>query len=88
MKRVVITGLGILSPLGNSISDFWQNIVDGKTGAGPITKFDAAKFKTRFACEVKGFKPEEYFDKKEIKKYDLFSIYAMVAPIRHLRMRD
>ena len=79
MKRVAITGLGVISPLGNTISSFWQNIVDGKSGAGPITKFDAAKFKTRFGCEVKGFHPEEHFEKKEIKKYDLFSLYAMAA---------
>lgn len=79
MKRVAITGLGLLTPLGNTVNEFWQNIVDGKSGAGPITKFDASKFKTRFGCEVKGFHPEDYFEKKEIKKYDLFSQYAMVA---------
>jgi 3-oxoacyl-[acyl-carrier-protein] synthase II len=79
MKRVAITGLGLLSPLGNTVNEFWQNIVDGKSGAGPITKFDASKFKTRFGCEVKGFHPEDYFEKKEIKKYDLFSLYAMAA---------
>jgi 3-oxoacyl-[acyl-carrier-protein] synthase II len=79
MKRVAITGMGVLSPLGNSINEFWKNIVEGKSGAGPITKFDASKFKTRFACEVRGFHPEDHFEKKEIKKYDLFSLYAMVA---------
>ncbi len=79
MKRVAITGLGVLTPLGNTVNEFWQNIVDGKSGAGPITKFDASKFKTRFGCEVKGFRPEDHFDKKEIKKYDLFSLYAMAA---------
>jgi 3-oxoacyl-[acyl-carrier-protein] synthase II len=79
MKRVAITGLGVISPLGNSINEFWQNVVNGKSGAGPITKFDASKFKTRFGCEVKGFHPEELFEKKEIKKYDLFSLYAMAA---------
>src|SRR5450432_1167669 len=79
MKRVVITGLGVLSPLGNAIESFWKNIVEGKSGAGPITKFDASKFKTRFACEVKDFHPEDHLEKKEIKKYDLFSIYAMAA---------
>ena len=79
MKRVAVTGLGILSPLGNNIPEFWKNIVDGKSGAGPITKFDASKFKTRFGCEVQGFHPEEFFDRKEVRKYDLFSIYAMVA---------
>jgi 3-oxoacyl-[acyl-carrier-protein] synthase II len=79
MKRVAITGLGLLSPLGNSVNEFWKNIVEGKSGAGPITRFDTSKFKTRFGCEVKGFHPEDFFEKKEIKKYDLFSLYAMVA---------
>jgi 3-oxoacyl-[acyl-carrier-protein] synthase II len=79
MKRVAITGLGVLTPLGNTVNEFWNNIVEGKSGAGPITKFDASKFKTRFGCEVKGFHPEDHFDKKEIKKYDLFSLYAMAA---------
>ena len=79
MKRVAITGLGVLTPLGNTVNEFWKNIVEGQSGAGPITKFDASKFKTRFGCEVKGFHPEDHFDKKEIKKYDLFSLYAMAA---------
>ena len=79
MKRVVITGLGIISPLGNSIETFWQNIVKGASGAGPITKFDCSKFKTRFACEVKDFEATTYIDKKEIKKYDLFTQYAVAA---------
>ena len=79
MKRVAITGLGLLTPLGNTVNEFWQNIVNGKSGAGPITKFDSSKFKTRFGCEVKNFHPEDHFEKKEIKKYDLFSLYAMAA---------
>jgi 3-oxoacyl-[acyl-carrier-protein] synthase II len=79
MKRVVITGLGALTPLGNSVAEFWQNIVDGKSGAGPITKFDTTKFKTHFACEVRGFNAENYIEKKEIKKYDLFTQYAIAA---------
>ncbi len=79
MKRVVITGMGALTPLGNSVQEFWQNIIAGKSGAGPITKFDTSKFKTRFACEVKGFNAEEHIDKKEIKKYDMFTQYAIVA---------
>lgn len=79
MKRVAVTGLGVLTPLGNTVDEFWKNIVEGKSGAGPITKFDASKFKTRFGCEVKGFHPEDHFEKKEIKKYDLFSLYAMAA---------
>ncbi|MEO5592015.1 MAG: beta-ketoacyl-ACP synthase II [Chitinophagaceae bacterium] len=79
MKRVVVTGLGALTPLGNSVSEFWKNIVDGKSGAGIITKFDHTKFKTHFACEVRGFNAEAYIDKKEIKKYDLFTQYAIAA---------
>ncbi len=79
MKRVAITGLGVISPLGNSVNTFWENIISGKSGATPITKFDASKFKTRFACEVKGFNAEEYIEKKEIKKYDLFTQYAIAA---------
>lgn len=79
MKRVVITGLGAITPLGNSVSEFWTNIIAGKSGAGAITKFDASKFKTQFACEVKGFNAEEYIEKKEIKKYDLFTQYGIAA---------
>src|ERR1700733_15045478 len=85
MKRVVVTGLGALTPLGNSVAAFWQNIVDGKSGAGPITKFDTTKFKTHFACEVKGFRAEDYFEKKEIKKYDVFAQYAVAASDQAIR---
>jgi 3-oxoacyl-[acyl-carrier-protein] synthase II len=79
MKRVAITGLGAITPLGNSVNEFWNNIVAGKSGAGPITKFDASKFKTQFACEVKDFNIEAYVDKKEARKYDLFTQYAIAA---------
>ncbi len=79
MKRVVITGLGAVTPLGNSVNEFWANIVEGKSGAGPITKFDCSKFKTNFACEVKDFSPTDYIDKKELKKYDLYTQYAIAA---------
>lgn len=85
MKRVVITGLGALTPLGNTVPEFWSNIVAGKSGAGPITKFDTSKFKTRFACEVKGFDAEAFIDKKEIKKYDLFTQYAIAATDEAIR---
>jgi 3-oxoacyl-[acyl-carrier-protein] synthase II len=77
MKRVLVTGLGAITPLGNTVEQFWQQILAGKSGIGPITKFDASKFKTRFAGEVKDFNPEEYLEKKEIKKYDLFTQYAI-----------
>ena len=79
MKRVVITGMGALTPVGNNVATFWDSIVEGKSGAGPITKFDTSKFKTTFACELKGFDPKEHFDVKEQRKYDLFSQYALVA---------
>ncbi|PWT95984.1 MAG: beta-ketoacyl-[acyl-carrier-protein] synthase II [Bacteroidetes bacterium] len=79
MKRVVITGLGAITPLGNTVPEFWNNIVNGKSGAAAITKFDASKFKTRFACEVRDFHPEQIIDKKEIKKYDMFTQYAIAA---------
>jgi 3-oxoacyl-[acyl-carrier-protein] synthase II len=79
MKRVVVTGMGAITPLGNSVNELWKNILAGKSAAGPITKFDASKFKTRFACEVKDFNIEEYIDKKETKKYDLFTQYAIAA---------
>ena len=65
LKRVVITGLGGITPLGNSVTEFWNNLIKGVSGAAAITRFNAEKFKTRFACEVKGFNLEEYFDKKE-----------------------
>src|SRR4051794_8663843 len=85
MKRVVITGLGALTPLGNTIDEFWQNILAGKSGAGPITKFDTTKFKTRFACEVKNFRAEDYIEKKELKKYDTFTQYAIAASDQAIR---
>lgn len=79
MKRVVITGMGAITPLGNSVNEFWNNIIAGKSGAGPITKFDTSKFKTHFACEVKGFNGEDYFERKELRKYDMFTQYAVAA---------
>jgi 3-oxoacyl-[acyl-carrier-protein] synthase II len=79
MKRVVVTGLGVISPLGNSVGEFWENIVSGKSGAATITKIDVSKFKTQFACEVRDFNPESYIEKKELKKYDLHTQYAIAA---------
>jgi len=79
IRRVVITGAGAITPLGNNVNDFWSNLVAGKSGAAPITRFDASKFKTRFACEVKGYDARNHFDVKEIRKMDLFAQYAMVA---------
>ena len=77
--RVVITGMGCISPLGNSVKETWDNLVAGKSGAGTITKFDASAFPTRVAAEVKNFNPEEYVDKKDVKKYDTFCFYALAA---------
>lgn len=82
LKRVVVTGLGAVTPLGNSVNDYWNNLINGVSGAAPITRFDASKFKTRFACEVKGFNPEEYFDKKEARKLDAFSLYGIAASVQ------
>jgi len=79
MRRVVVTGLGVLTPLGNTVEEFWKNIIDGQSGVGPITKFDTSKFKTHFAAEVKDFNPESFLEKKEIKKYDVFTQYALAS---------
>ncbi len=79
LKRVVVTGLGAITPIGNDVATTWANAVAGVSGAGPITHFDASKFKTQFACEVKGFNATEHFDRKELRKYDLYAQYAVVA---------
>ncbi|WP_278377971.1 beta-ketoacyl-ACP synthase II [Chryseobacterium arthrosphaerae] len=79
MKRVVITGLGAVTPLGNNVEDFWQNSIKGSSGAGLITHFDTEKFKVHFACEVKNFDPKVYLNHNEIKRSDLFTQYAMYA---------
>ncbi|WP_090101722.1 beta-ketoacyl-ACP synthase II [Chitinophaga sp. CF118] len=78
-RRVVVTGLGALTPLGNSVSDFWKGLAGGVSGAGPITQFDAAKFKTRFACELKNFDATHFLDKKEARKMDPFTQTAIIA---------
>jgi 3-oxoacyl-[acyl-carrier-protein] synthase II len=79
LKRVVVTGLGALTPIGNSVEEYWENLALGKSGAGPITKFDASKFKTQFACEVKNFQAEDYLDRKEARKMDPFTQYGMIT---------
>ena len=79
LKRVVVTGLGALTPLGNSVADYWNGLLNGVSGAAPITNFDASKFKTRFACEVKGFDPLNYFDKKESRKLDPYAQFAIAS---------
>ncbi len=84
-KKVVVTGMGAVTPLGNSLTEFWNNLVEGKSGAATITKFDASKFKTRFACEVKDFDPANHFEKSEIRKMDPFVQYALVSSTEAIR---
>ncbi len=79
LKRVVVTGLGALTPVGNTVAETWENLVNGVSGAGPITHFDTSNFKTKFACEVKNFKVNEHLDRKEARKMDLYTQYAIVA---------
>ena len=79
LKRVVVTGLGAVTPLGNTVPQLWDSVVNGKSGAGPITHFDTTNFKTKFACEVKNFDAAEFIDRKEVRKMDLCSQYAIVA---------
>jgi 3-oxoacyl-[acyl-carrier-protein] synthase II len=91
LKRVVVTGLGALTPLGNSVSAYWEGLLNGVSGADSITLFDASKFKTQFACELKGFNPEDYFDRKEARKLDRFSQLAVVAAsqaVEHAKLND
>lgn len=91
LKRVVVTGLGALTPLGNTVSDSWKGLTHGVSGADFIQSFDAAKFKTRFACELKGFDPTQYFDKKEARKLDRFTQTALVAAdeaVRHAGLEN
>ena len=79
LKRVVVTGLGAITPIGNTAPETWAALLNGVSGAGPITQFDASKFKTQFACEVKGFDPLQHFDRKEARKYDRYAQLALVA---------
>ncbi len=79
LRRVVVTGLGALTPIGNTIDEYWKGLINGESGAGPITYFDAEKFKTQFACELKNFDPLEFLDRKEARKMDRFTQYALVA---------
>lgn len=79
MTRVVVTGLGAITPIGNDVKDFWNNILQGTSGAGTITRFNAELFRTKIACEIKNFTPEKYLDRNEIKRSDLFTQYALTA---------
>lgn len=78
-RRVVITGIGVVTPIGNSVSEFWEGLMTGRNGAGPITKFDTTNFTTKFACEVKNFDASIYIDKKEMKRMDVYTHYALAA---------
>ena len=78
-KRVVVTGLGAITPIGNTVKDFWSGLISGKNGVGPITHFDSTNYKTRFAAEVKDFDPLNYFDRKDVRKYDPYAQFALIA---------
>ena len=79
LKRVVVTGLGALTPIGNTVPEYWNSLLNAVSGAGPITRFDVSKFRTKFACEVKNFDPSQFIEKKEVKRLDRFAQYAMAA---------
>lgn len=79
LKRVVVTGLGALTPIGNTVDEYWKNLQSGMSGAAPITRFDTTKFRTRFACELKDFDATKFIDRKEVKRMDRFTQYAMVS---------
>jgi 3-oxoacyl-[acyl-carrier-protein] synthase II len=85
LKRVVVTGLGALTPVGNTAPETWENLLNGVSGAGPITHFDASLFKTQFACEVKNFNVNEHLDRKEARKMDLYTQYALVAAMEAVK---
>ena len=79
MKRVVVTGLGAITPIGNTVDEFWESLKNGKSGAAPITRFNAEHFKTRFACELKDFDPSKYLDRNEVRKNDAYVVYALTT---------
>ena len=91
LKRVVVTGFGAITPIGNNAKDYWESLVKGESGAAPITLFDATNFKTKFACEVKNFDPLNHFDKKEAKKMDRNTQFGLVAAreaVEHSRIME
>ena len=79
LKRVVVTGIGALTPIGNNAQEYWEGLLNGKSGSAPITRFDASKFKTQFACEVKNLDLDNHFDRKESRKLDLFAKFALIV---------
>src|SRR3954469_21485728 len=78
-NRVVVTGMGAITPIGNTVKEYHENLINGTSGCKAITKFDTTQFRTKFACEVKNYQPENFFDKKELKKLDPFGQYALVS---------
>ena len=78
-KRVVVTGLGAITPIGKTLPEYWEGLVNGRNGAGEITRFDSSLYKTHFACEVKDYNPEDYFEKKNVRKYDHFAQFGLIA---------
>ena len=86
LKRVVVTGLGAVTPLGNTAEETWEAMLAGKSGAAPITQFDASKFKTQFACEVKGLNINDYIDRKEVRKLDRYAQLAIVSAIQGVKI--
>ena len=79
LRRVVVTGMGALTPIGNDLNSYWNGLISGSSGCADITHFDASEFKTKFACELKGFDPSDHFEKKEFRRYDRFTQYGIVA---------
>ncbi len=88
LKRVVVTGVGAITPIGKNASEFWEGLKNGVSGAAPITRFDATNFKTKFACEVKDYNPTDYFDRKEARKLDLFAQFALIAADEAIKDAD
>ena len=84
-RRVVVTGLGVVSPVGNDVATTWQSLLEGRSGGAPITKFDPAKFPVRFACELKGFDPLQFMERKEAKRADPYAQYAIAASVQAMR---
>src|SRR3712207_8215531 len=84
-RRVVVTGVGAITPVGNDVATTWRALVEGKSGAAPITKFDASTFPVRFACEVKGFDPSAYMERKEAKRADPFTQYAVACAVQAMQ---
>src|SRR6476659_1197175 len=81
-RRVVVTGMGVITPVGNDVATTWRSLIEGKSGTAPITKFDASKFPVRFAAELKGFDPLQYMDRKEAKRADAYTQYAVAAAVQ------